>query len=81
MDPIGLIVMLVVGAIAGWLAAQLMGRGGFGLVGNMLVGVAGAVIAGFLLPGILLIPGLLGAIVNATIGAVILLFVIGLLRR
>lgn len=81
MDPIGLIIMLAIGAVAGWLAGQIMRGGGFGIVGNVLVGVVGAVIAGFLLPGILPIAGLLGAIIRATLGAVILLFVIGLIKR
>ncbi len=56
---------------------------GFGLVGNILVGIIGAVVAGFLLPkiGIVIGGGFIAAIVNAFIGAVIVLFVIGLLRR
>ncbi len=80
-DPIGLIIMLAVGAVAGWLAGQIMKGGSFGVVGNILVGVVGAVIAGFLLPGVIPIAGILGSIVRATIGAVILLFVIRLIKR
>lgn len=80
MDPVGLIVLLVIGAIAGWLASQLVRGGSAGLIPNMLVGVVGAVIAGFLLPGLLPIGGLLGEIVSATIGAVLLLFVLRLVR-
>jgi uncharacterized membrane protein YeaQ/YmgE (transglycosylase-associated protein family) len=78
-----LIVWLFIGAIAGWLAGLLVKGYGFGLIGNILVGIAGAIIAGWLLPqiGFVLAGGILAAIVNAVIGAVILLLVIGLLRR
>ena len=78
-----LIIWLVIGAIAGWLAGQLVKGYGFGLVGNILVGIAGAIIAGWLLPhiGFFLVGGILAEIVNAVIGAVILLLVIGLFRR
>lgn len=81
MDPVGLVIMLIVGAAAGWLAGQIMKGGSFGVVGNILVGIVGAVIAGFLLPGVIPIAGIAGAIVRATIGAVILLFVIRLIKR
>ena len=81
MDPVAIIIMLVIGAVAGWLAGQVMKGAGFGLLGNIIVGILGAIVAGFLLPGIIPIPGILGNIVSATIGAIILLFVIGLLKR
>lgn len=80
MDIVGLIIFLAIGAVAGWLAGQVMGRG-FGLPGNIVVGVLGAVIAGFLLPGILPISGIIGQILHPTIGAVILLFVLKLMKR
>jgi uncharacterized membrane protein YeaQ/YmgE (transglycosylase-associated protein family) len=79
-----LIILLVVGAIAGWLAGVIMTGYGFGLIGNIAVGIVGAVIGGWLLPriGMPVIGGpLIGAIIYATIGAVILLFIIGLIRR
>lgn len=78
-----LIVLLIVGAIAGWLAGQIVRGFGFGLVGNIVVGIVGAVIAGWLFPrlGINLGGGVIGSIIAAAIGAVILLFVIGLIRR
>jgi uncharacterized membrane protein YeaQ/YmgE (transglycosylase-associated protein family) len=78
-----LIIMLVVGAIAGWLAGVIMKGYGFGLIGNIVVGIVGALIAGWLLPrlGIVIGGGIIGAIINATIGAVILLFIIGLVKR
>jgi uncharacterized membrane protein YeaQ/YmgE (transglycosylase-associated protein family) len=79
----GLIVFLIVGAIAGWLAGQVVKGGGFGLIGDIVVGILGAIIAGFLFPslGISLGAGLIGEIISAAIGAIILLFVIRLVKR
>ena len=79
----GLIILLIVGAIAGWLAGQIMRGFGFGLIGNIVVGIVGALIASWLLPriGILIGGGILGAIINATIGAVILLAIVGFVKR
>jgi uncharacterized membrane protein YeaQ/YmgE (transglycosylase-associated protein family) len=78
-----LIVLLIVGAIAGWLAGQIVRGFGFGLVGNIVVGIIGAVVAGWLFPrlGISLGGGIIGSIIAAAIGAVILLFIIGLIKR
>jgi uncharacterized membrane protein YeaQ/YmgE (transglycosylase-associated protein family) len=78
-----LIIMLVIGAVAGWLAGQIMSGYGFGLIGNIIVGIVGAVVAGFVLPlvGLSLGGGILASIVHATIGAVILLFLIRLVKR
>jgi uncharacterized membrane protein YeaQ/YmgE (transglycosylase-associated protein family) len=78
-----LIAWLIVGAIAGWLAGLLVKGFGFGLIGNIVVGIVGAVIAGWLLPklGISLGVGMVAAIINAVIGAVVLLVIIGLIRR
>jgi uncharacterized membrane protein YeaQ/YmgE (transglycosylase-associated protein family) len=83
MDPVGLIVFLLVGAVAGWLAGQIVRGYGFGLVGNIVVGIIGALIGGFLLTRFNVIPlsGIIGSIVFATLGAVILLFVLGLIKR
>jgi len=69
-----LIIWLVVGGVAGWLAGLLVKGYGFGLVGNIVVGIVGAVIAGWLLPyiGFVLVGGILASILNAVIGAVIL---------
>ena len=79
----GLIIWLVIGAIAGWLAGLIMEGYGFGLVGNIVVGIIGAIIAGWLLPrvGIIIIGGIVAEIINAVIGAVILLLIIGLFKR
>lgn len=79
----GLIVFLIVGAIAGWLAGQVVKGGGFGLVGDIIVGILGAIIAGFLFPklGFSLGAGILGEIISAAIGAIILLIVLRLIKR
>ena len=83
MDPVTLIIWLAIGAVAGWLAGVIMKGGGFGLVGDIVVGVVGAAIAGYLLPrlGIHIGAGVVGAVVNAVIGACVLLFVIRLVAR
>ena len=78
-----IIIFLVVGAIAGWLAGQMVKGHGSGLVGNIVVAIVGAFLAGFLLPrlGFAIGGGLVAAIINALIGAVILLVLIGLFKR
>jgi len=78
-----IIIFLVVGAIAGWLAGQIVKGHGFGLVGKIVVGIVGAFLAGFLLPrlGFAIGGGFVAAIINALIGAVILLVLIGLFKR
>ncbi len=82
-DPTALVVWLIIGAIAGWLAGQIMKGGGFGLVGDIIVGIVGAFIAGALFPrlGFSLGGGMLGSIVAAAIGACVLLFILRLVRR
>ena len=84
MDIQTLIIWLIVGAIAGWAAGQVVRGGGFGLIGDIIVGIIGAVIAGWLLPIVHfpVIGGeIIGAIIDAFIGAVILLLVIRLIKR
>jgi len=78
-----LLIILLVGAIAGWLAGQIVKGYGFGLLGNIVVGIVGALFAGFLFPriGLGLGGGILGSIIAATLGAVILLFLIRLVKR
>jgi uncharacterized membrane protein YeaQ/YmgE (transglycosylase-associated protein family) len=81
-DLTALIVWLVVGAVAGWLAGQVVKGHGFGLVGNIVVGIVGAFLAGWLLPSLGLgLTGIIGSIIYAAIGAIILLFLIGLFKR
>lgn len=79
----GLIIFLLVGGVAGWLAGLIVRGGGFGIVGNIAVGIIGAFIAGFLFPavGISLAGGIVGSIVHATIGAVVLLLIVRVLKR
>src|SRR5208337_5151683 len=74
-----LIVIVIVGIVAGWLAGNIVRGGGYGLIGDLIVGVIGAFIGDWLLPqlGIHLGTGMVSAIVNATIGAVLLLLVVG----
>jgi uncharacterized membrane protein YeaQ/YmgE (transglycosylase-associated protein family) len=78
-----LIIWLVIGAIAGFLAGIVVKGYGFGVVGNIIVGILGAVVAGFILPaiGIFSDGSIIGQIISAVVGAIILLFVIGFLRR
>ncbi len=79
----GIIAWLIVGAIAGWLAGLIVRGFGFGILGNIVIGIVGAVFAGWLLPklGIVIGGGWIREIVNAMIGAVILLVIIGFIRR
>ena len=77
----GIIIWLIVGAIAGWLAGKIMKGSGFGLIGDIVVGIIGAVIGGFLLGGLFAFLDIIGSIITAVIGAVVLIFVIGLFKR
>ena len=83
MDVTSLLVFLLVGAVAGFLAGQIVRGYGFGLVGNIVVGIVGAFLAGYLLPrlGVVIGSGIVAAIIHALIGAIILLLLIGLVRR
>jgi len=78
LNPGGLIAWLIVGLVAGWLAGQFMKGGGYGLVGDIVMGVVGAFVGGLLFS--LLMPGssvgLLGSIIVAFIGAVVLILAI-----
>ena len=82
MSSESLLVILFVGLVAGWLAGQIVRGTGFGIVGDLIVGILGALIGSWLLPqlGIHLGTGVINAIVNATIGAILLLFVVRLFR-
>ncbi len=78
-----LIIFLIVGAIAGWLAGVIVKGYGFGLLGNIVVGVIGSFFGGLLLAHFHVIRsgGLIGDVIGATLGAVVLLLLIRLLRR
>jgi uncharacterized membrane protein YeaQ/YmgE (transglycosylase-associated protein family) len=77
-----ILVILVVGVVAGWLAGQILQGIGFGIIGDLIIGIMGAFVGGWLLPelGVHLGSGILAAISNATIGALILLVLIRLVR-
>lgn len=74
---------LVVGAVAGWIAGQIMKGGGFGVVGNIIVGIIGGIIGGWAFGalGVSTGGGLVGSLVTAVVGAIVLLFVVGLIKK
>ena len=74
-----LLVWIVVGGLAGWLASSIVEGGGMGLVGNVGLGVAGAIVAGWLFPFLGFGAGIIGAIFSAMIGAILVLLVIRLI--
>ena len=78
----GLLVILFVGLVAGWLAGKIVRGTGFGIIGDIVVGIAGALIASFLFPklGIHIGTGLISEIIYSAIGAIILLLVVRLVR-
>ena len=82
-DVNSIIIMLIIGAIAGWLAGQIVRGFGFGLLWNIILGIVGAFIGVWLLRqlGFLPFSGFIGSIVNAVIGAVVLLVIVGFIRR
>jgi uncharacterized membrane protein YeaQ/YmgE (transglycosylase-associated protein family) len=78
-----LLIWIIVGAIAGWLAGLIVKGYGFGLVGNIILGIVGAFLGGWLFAqlNIVIMPGLIGTIIAATVGAVVLLLLVRVLRR
>jgi uncharacterized membrane protein YeaQ/YmgE (transglycosylase-associated protein family) len=78
-----LLYFLAVGIVAGWLAGVLVKGGGFGLIGDLVLGVIGAVVGGWLFStlGASAGGGLLASITVATIGAVVLIFIVRLIKR
>jgi uncharacterized membrane protein YeaQ/YmgE (transglycosylase-associated protein family) len=80
---VGIIIWLIIGAIAGWLAGLIVKGAGFGLLGNIVIGIIGAVVAGWLLPqlGVRLGAGVIGEIIDAAIGGVIVLVILSFIRR
>lgn len=78
----GFILWIIIGAIAGWIAGQVMKGGGFGLLGNIGVGIVGSFIGGWLFDLLdISAGGFIGSVVAAVIGAMILLYVLRLVRR
>jgi uncharacterized membrane protein YeaQ/YmgE (transglycosylase-associated protein family) len=78
-----LVVLILVGLVAGWLAGKIVQGTGYGLIGDIAIGIAGALIAGWLFPmiGLSLGGGIIAAIIHATIGAVLLLVIIRLVKN
>jgi uncharacterized membrane protein YeaQ/YmgE (transglycosylase-associated protein family) len=83
MDTHGILVWLVIGAVAGWLAGTLIKGGGFGLIGDIIVGIVGAFIGGWLagVLGITIGGGLVASIITATAGAVVLILILRMVKR
>lgn len=78
-----LLIWIVVGAVAGWLAGLVVRGFGFGLLGNIIVGILGAILGGWLLDyfGVAFTTGIINTILTATLGAVILLLIVRVLKR
>ncbi|MFO7606215.1 MAG: GlsB/YeaQ/YmgE family stress response membrane protein [Desulfurivibrionaceae bacterium] len=82
METENLLIFLAIGAVAGWLAGLITKGQGFGIIGNMVVGIIGAVLGGFLFSWLgITAGGLIGALVMATVGAVVLLFAIRIVKK
>lgn len=83
MEAQSLVAILIIGGLAGWLAGLIVKGYGFGLIGNIVVGIVGAFVAGWIFPmlGLGFGGGILGSIIHATLGAVIVLFLIRLIKR
>ncbi len=83
MDAHGLIVWLIIGALAGWLAGTLIKGGGFGLIGDIVVGIVGAFIGGWLagVIGLHIGSGFISSLITATAGAALLILVLRMFRR
>lgn len=77
-----IILFLLIGLVAGWLAGKIMKGKGFGLVGNLVVGVIGALIGGLIFNALnVTATGILGSLIAALVGALILLWIIGLIKK
>lgn len=78
-----IIIPILIGLVAGWLAGQIVKGGGYGLIGDIIVGIVGSLIASWLFPKLNISLGgdIVGAIISATIGAIILLVVLRLIKR
>ena len=78
-----MLIWIIVGALAGWLAGLVVRGFGFGLVGNIIVGILGAILGGWLLAqfGVAFTTGIVNTILTATLGAVVLLLIVRVLKR
>jgi uncharacterized membrane protein YeaQ/YmgE (transglycosylase-associated protein family) len=79
----GIIIWLIIGGVAGWLAGTLVSGGGFGLLWDIIIGIIGAFIGGWLagVLGIAVGGGMIASIITATVGAIVLLVILRLIRR
>jgi uncharacterized membrane protein YeaQ/YmgE (transglycosylase-associated protein family) len=76
------LIFLVIGGLAGWLAGVLLKGKGFGILGNIIIGIIGGLIGGFLFGFLhISVGGLFGAFITAFVGAVVLVYVVGLLKK
>jgi uncharacterized membrane protein YeaQ/YmgE (transglycosylase-associated protein family) len=78
-----IVVWLIIGGVAGWLAGRILQGGGFGLIGNVVIGICGSVLAGWLLPqiGVRIGTGLVSELINALIGALAIVAVLAGVQR
>ncbi len=83
MTPVSLLIFLAVGALAGWIAGKLMKGSGFGLIGNIVLGIVGAFIGGWIFHqfGIRVGSGFANWLITSVTGASILLFIVGLFKK
>lgn len=82
MEIKSLLIFLAIGAIAGWLAGNFMKGKGFGVIGNIIVGIIGAIVGGYVLSFFgIAFGGFIGSIITATLGAVVLLSIIGIIKK
>lgn len=86
MEPMSLLIFLIVGLVAGWIAGKVVRGAGFGLIGDLIVGIVGAFIGGWLRVQFHLVPIVAGSvilneIIYAALGAIILLLILRLIRR
>ncbi|WP_110666093.1 GlsB/YeaQ/YmgE family stress response membrane protein [Salinicola halophilus] len=78
----GFILWLIIGGIAGWIAGKVMRGGGFGILGNIVVGIVGAVLGGLLFSLLgLSSNGFIGSLVVATVGAILLLWIVSKVKK
>ncbi|MCL1142229.1 GlsB/YeaQ/YmgE family stress response membrane protein [Shewanella gaetbuli] len=81
MDINALVIIIVIGAIAGWLAGMLM-KGGYSLIGNIVIGIIGAFIGGFVFSFFnITTSGIIGSIVTATVGAILLILLLRVIKK
>ncbi len=82
MDTQSLILFLVIGLVAGWLASRILKGKGFGLIGDLIIGVIGAILGGWLFGFLgITIGGIVGSLVTALVGAIVFLYILRIIKR